>query len=209
MPQLTRFPGEVDTISQLSDQPNDNDGLSADQLKAKFDQFAAEFKEFFNETSLPEIESGLSAAAAGIGPTGISGSILLDGSVTAEKLMGTSGREAVKTEVVRNKAITKPKLEQSVQDVLDSVSGKTTHLTASISLPAASWSNNQQTRTVAGVTSSNVVIATAGTDDTSHNAWSNNDIRVISQGTDTLTFKCRSVPSSNVNVNILILNHGG
>ena len=204
---LTQFSGAADVISQLSDQPNDNDGLSAAQLKACFDAFGASFKTFFNQTHLPETEAAISAAASGIGPSGISGSVVMDGTITADKLKSSPSTEAaVRTNVIRDKNVTKAKLEQSVQDTLDSVAEKTTHLTRSATLAANSWSDNTQTVTVQGVTSSNAVIATAGVDDTSHTAWSNCDIRATAQGTNSLTFKCRTVPSSAVNVNILILN---
>ena len=203
---LTRFTGDADVISQLSNQPNDNDGLSAAQLKAKFDQFGSVFKNYLNNILLPEVESAINAAATGIGTSGFSGAIITDGTIMAEKLSASSGIEAVKTEVVRDGAITKPKLNAAVQAVLDAVPLKTTHETKSATLAAASWSDNVQTVTVQGVTASNVIIATAGTDDTSHAAWSNCDIRATAQGSNSLTFKCRTVPSTDVFVNILILN---
>ena len=204
---LTKFSGAADVISQLSDQPNDNDGLSAAQLKACFDAFGAAFKTYFNDTHIPEAEAAISAAASGIGPSGISGTVILDDSIAASKLRSTEGSEAVRTNVIRDKNVTKAKLEQNVQDTLDAVAGKTEHLTKSATLASNSWgADNTQTVTVQDVTSSNTIIATAGVDDTSHAAWSNCDIRATAQGTNTLTFKCRTVPSTDVNVNILILN---
>lgn len=203
---LTQFSGAADVISQLSDQPNDNDGLSAAQLKACFDAFGAAFKTYFNNTHLPEVEAEISAAASGIGPSGISGSVITDNSISADKLRNTVGSEAVRTNVIREKNVTMAKLEQSVQDTLDSVAGKTTHVVRTATLAVGGWSDNEQTVTVQGVTSSNVVIAVAGVDDTSHTIWSNNDIRAIAQRTNSLTFKCRTTPTSAVNVNILILN---
>lgn len=203
---LTKFTGAADVISQLSDQPNDNDGLSAQQLKAKFDQYGEAFKSYFNDTFIPEVEAAISAAASGIPLSGLPGSVLTDGSVMAEKLSSTSGYEAVITSVVRNNAISKAKLSSEVQGILDAVADKTTHTSISVTLAANGWSDNQQTVTATGVKSNNEVIATAGVDDTSHNAWSDCDIRAVSQSTNSLTFKCRAVPTSAVTVNVLILN---
>ena len=204
---LTRFSGDADVISQLDNQPNDNDGLSAQQLKAKFDQYGTGFKDYFNNTFIPEVEAMITAAAAGITPTGLSGAVIIDNTIAAEKLLSSpAGAEAVSTSVVRDGAITKPKLATAVQNILDDVANKTVHNTVSVSLAVASWSDNTQTVTATGVKSNNVVIATAGVDDTSHEAWSNCDIRAIAQGTNTLTFKARTVPASAVNVNILILD---
>lgn len=200
---LTRFSGDADVISQLDNQPNDNDGLSAQQLKGKFDQYGSTFKDYFNNVFIPEVESAINAAAAGIGQAGFSGAILLDHSVASEKLMNTSGAEAVATTNIRAGAVTLEKLASAIQTLLGTIPGKTTHATATVTLESGqtTW-----TKTVNGVTSSNVVIATAGTDDTSHAAWSNCDIRATAQGTNSLTFKARSAPASAVTVNILILN---
>ena len=203
---LTRFTGDADVISQLSNQPNDNDGLSASQLKAKFDQFGSVFKNYLNNTLIPELESAINAAAGGISPSGFSGSLLLDGTISASKLSNTSGSEAVRTDVVRNGAITEPKLSSALQTLLGTIGDKTTHAATTALLSSSSWVSNQQTVTVQGVTSSNDIIATGAEDDASHSAWSNCDIRVIAQGTNSLTFKCRTVPADNVTANILILN---
>ena len=203
---LTRFSGDADVISQLDNQPNDNDGLSAAQLKAKFDQFGSTFKDYLNNILIPELESAINAAATGIGTSGFSGAIITDGTITAEKLSSASGTQAVKTEVVRDKAITKAKLEQSVQNTLDSVADKTEHKTISVTLAANAWADNQQTVTATGVKSNNTVLAVGGEDDTSHTAWSNCDIYAIAQATNSLTFKCRTVPTSDVTVNVLILD---
>lgn len=207
---LTRFSGDADVISQLSNQPNDNDGLSAAQLKARFDQYGTDFKEYFNNVFIPEVESAINAAAAGITPTGLSGAVIIDGTIAAEKLLSSPrGAEAVSTNVIRDGAVTKPKLATAVQNVLDEVPNKTVHSVVSAVLASDSWEDNTQTVTATGVGAANSVIVTAGIDDASHEAWSNCDIRAIAQDVNTLTFKARTVPSSDVNVNILILDQGG
>lgn len=200
---LTRFSGDAEVISQLDNQPNDNDGLSAAQLKAKFDQFGTTYKEFLNNTLIPELESAINAAATGVGTSGFSGAILTDNTVTAEKLSSTDGIQAVSTAVIRDGAVTEQKLSSALQTLLASIAGKTTHSTASVTLEAGqtSW-----TKTVSGVTASNEIIATAGVDSTSHTLWSNCDIYCTGQSANTLTFAARSAPSSAVTVNILILN---
>jgi hypothetical protein len=43
---LTRFTGADNTIRSLSDTPNQSDGLTAAQLKTKFDQFAIDQKAY-------------------------------------------------------------------------------------------------------------------------------------------------------------------
>ena len=204
---LTTYTGDTDIISQLDNQPNDNDGLSASELKAKFDQFAAEFTQFFNETHIPEAEAAINAAAQGISSEGVQGSLIIDGTVTSDKLSSTEGEEAVSTDVIQDEAVTMDKLDSDIQTTLGAVSGKASFTTTSVELASDGWTNNSQTiANITGVTATNTIVASPATDDTSYNAWNNNGIRVVLQGYQSLTFKCRTVPSSAVTVNILCLN---
>jgi len=57
----TTYTGNTDYIATLDDQPNDVGGLSAAQLKAKFDQFGTEFIAWFNATHLAEIDAHLAS----------------------------------------------------------------------------------------------------------------------------------------------------
>ena len=199
---LSTYSGDTNYVSQLSDQPNDNEGLSAAELKGTFDQFGTEFKTYFNETHLPEVETAINAAAAGIPTGGADASILLDGSITNSKLKSTSGSEAVDTNVIRDGAVTGDKLEAGVKSAVEAVAGKASYATITVVLDKDDWSNSIQTVTATGVTAENAVIATSANDDASFAAWSNNGIRAVVQALNSLTFKCRSVPSTDVNVNI-------
>ncbi len=211
---LTKYNGPNVIIGDLENQPNDSGEhpLSPQALKDKFDEFGTTFKEYFNNTFVPEVEAALDSAAAGIGMTQkLNGSAITDGTVTLSKLSDSAGFEAVDTSVVRDGAVSKPKLSIGVQATLDAVDGKTTHIATSAELLSDGWTDNEQTVTVQGVTAYNIVIATGSVDadDVSHNAWSNCDIHAVAQGSNSLTFRCRTVPSSDVSVNILILNQGG
>ena len=203
---LSRYTGNTNYISQLSDQPNDNDGLDPAELKAKFDQFGTEFKTYFNETLLPELETAINAAASGIPTGGADASILLDGTITTSKLSSTEDEEAVDTEVIRDEAVTLEKLDSDVQAAVTAVAGKASFTAITVTLDKDDWSNSIQTVTATGVTAENTVIATAAPDDTSFSVWSNSGIYAAVQALNSLTFKCRSVPTSDVTVNILILN---
>ena len=62
---LTTLTAEVANVSALSDQPNDNDGLSAAELKAVFDAAGVAIKTFLNDIHIPEVEAAINAAAGG------------------------------------------------------------------------------------------------------------------------------------------------
>ena len=49
---------ELDYILSLSDRPNDKDGMTAAELKARFDQGVADIKEYINDVLLPALEEG-------------------------------------------------------------------------------------------------------------------------------------------------------
>lgn len=70
---LSKFTKDMGIIAKLEDEPNDVGGLTAAQLKAKFDEAGEAVKAYLNDTLLTELEAP--AAAAGLGA-------LLDGEQT-------------------------------------------------------------------------------------------------------------------------------
>ena len=118
---ITSFDVDVMNISGLTDQPNDNNGMTADELKALFDKAPSDIKDYINNVLIPELVEQIAAAARGIAVDSISGQILTNGSVTEDKLSQEEGLEAVVTSAVRNYAITKEKLSQALQQSLNSM----------------------------------------------------------------------------------------
>lgn len=62
---LTEFTKDMGIIAKLEDEPNDVGGLTAAQLKDKFDEGGAALKQYINETLLPELAADSAAAALG------------------------------------------------------------------------------------------------------------------------------------------------
>ena len=56
---LTDFTDNVNNIQALSDKPNETDGLTSGELKAKFDKAGADIKRYINGTHIPELEEVL------------------------------------------------------------------------------------------------------------------------------------------------------
>lgn len=71
---LTTFDYDMKIIQKLDDEPNDVGGLTASQLKAKFDEGGEQIKKFLNETLTAELDrdfalkSELDDVVAGISP---------------------------------------------------------------------------------------------------------------------------------------------
>lgn len=53
---LAKFEKDMAIIQQMDDEPNDVGGLSADELKAKFDEGGEALKAYLNDTLLPALE---------------------------------------------------------------------------------------------------------------------------------------------------------
>ena len=115
---LSLLTAEVDNVSRLSDQPNDIDGMSADDLKAVFDEGVVAVKTFLNEVHIPEVEDAIGAAARGITLDGLSGNVLADNTVGSSKLKSDEGFEAVTTDNIRAYAVTLGKLSMDLQAIL-------------------------------------------------------------------------------------------
>lgn len=62
---LTKLTKDMAIIRKLEDEPNDVGGLTAEELKAKFDEAGEAIKEFLNETLLPELGGDSAAASLG------------------------------------------------------------------------------------------------------------------------------------------------
>ncbi len=225
---LTRFNEDVEIIQKLSDLPNDDDGLSSDELKEQFDLPVVLLKAFLNGTLIPEIEAIVAAAASGVSPImGLSGLSIIDGSIPNSKLKTTAGQEAVTTETVRDGAITYVKLGADVktqlQNILNSYASISTrvtnlgsdvddldtlahgkqnqHVTASVTLNSGltSW-----TKTVPGLTADASVFVSAAP--ASADLAAKCKVICTGQTATTLTFTAKAAPTSNVTMNVAIFD---
>ena len=89
---FSKFNTDVNNISALDDKPNKVGGLSAAQLKAKFDKAGADIKNFINSTLLAELEGTNAAGNIGISSiTGISASTVQGALAALKGLIDNAG----------------------------------------------------------------------------------------------------------------------
>ena len=75
---------------------------------------------------------------------------------------------------------------------------------STITIATSAWSNKTATVSVSGATSDNAVdVAPA---DSSYDAYTSAGIRATSQGSGTLTFTCKTVPTTSISVNVKVYN---
>ena len=71
---MTKFNKDMEIISALDDEPNDVGGLTAAQLKAKFDEGGVALKDYLNNTLTREMDANLAtkqelnSAVIGVSP---------------------------------------------------------------------------------------------------------------------------------------------
>lgn len=68
---ITLFNKNVENVSQLSDLPNAEQGLTAAQLKAVFDQAGVDIKDFINTSLIPELDMAVAKAFTVTFPSGV------------------------------------------------------------------------------------------------------------------------------------------
>jgi hypothetical protein len=70
---LTKYTGAINTIQNLSDRPNQNEGLTAAQLKLKFDKSAIDMQTYIDDTLTVELDALDSANVKKTGEQNIAG----------------------------------------------------------------------------------------------------------------------------------------
>lgn len=119
---FTTFTGEVNNISQLSDTPTLTEGLSPDELKARFDLGNVRIKDYINNTLIPQLER--TSAASSVGAQSVSGfdqfsnvqtalAVIINHILDLEgEIGGSTSIEdgAVTTQKIANSAVTNEKI---------------------------------------------------------------------------------------------------
>lgn len=221
---------DVENISKLDDLPNDVGGLSAAELKATFDKAGVDLKQFLKDL-IQAIIDGDEAAARGITQLGVPGSMIQDGTITAEKLMALAGAEAVYTDNMRDGAVTEAKLAvelaTKINNAISGISGNTTrisantanintlqtlvnslstnkqdkHITRQVSLAAG---NTSWSLTVSGVTATNTIFTAP--DPASRKIAAKAGVYLSAQAQNRLVFTADKAPTEAVTMNICIFN---
>lgn len=78
------------------------------------------------------------------------------------------------------------------------------HNVISASLPTSNWSSMEQTVTINGVTENNTIVVTPASEN--HTAYCEAGVYCSTQANGTLIFTCLETPSSDLTVNVLILD---
>lgn len=181
---FTQFTRDMDIIAKLSDTPNVDDGLTAAQLKEKFDEGGRAIKDYINHVLLvealerPDFTGLVKSNGRGFLPAEAGKDYQLPleaGSVTAELLSG---------------------------DITAQTLGGAVPSTAA-EVTLSGWSDNCLSVSVPGVTAESHLVVTPHPD--SYVLWCECMVRAAAQGAGTLSFVCEETPGEAVRANVLIV----
>lgn len=85
---LTKLTTDLENIQALSDKPNEIEGLTADELKAKFDKAGSDIKTYINENLTEEVDTALGLKAPLVSPT-FTGTVSLPSSTSIGNVSST------------------------------------------------------------------------------------------------------------------------
>ena len=195
----------TDNDTTYSEATTDNSGLMSASDKSKLNGIAANA----NNYSLPTSTSNaLGGIKIGYTQSGKNYPVVLDSNGRAyvyvpwedtntTYTLSSFGITATADQLNYTSGVT-----SNIQNQLNAKQAK--HATVSVTLNASGWSNKSQTITVNGVTASNTVIV--GPAPTSVDLYGNAGIICTAQAANSLSFSCNIVPTSNITVNVIILN---
>lgn len=200
--KFEEFAEDMDILQRLGDNPNADDGLSSNDLKAKFDEGGLKIKAYLL-TMIGQMNRMVDDLNRQFEDTGdflmggtMQGSIDFNG----HSLYGFS-EPVGNTDAVRK--IDLDEVREIADEAREIAESGTKKYEKTVTLSSSGWSGFQQTVDVDGVTSDSTVIVVSAPD--SYMPYLENSIRCVAQAEGKLTFQCASTPAENVNVNILIL----
>jgi hypothetical protein len=223
---IQRLNEDIAYVQQLGDNPNSDDGLTADQLKKWFDKAPVAIKEYLNTILIPQVEAKFGSIDSWIKEAGKkidsfvvgSGFIPVDGSVPMSGSLNMNGNavtnlpDPVNEEDAVNKGYadtiqknveTADKIAVDAQKTADKKCAK---VSAQETLSIGGWSGTHQMVNAAGVladsTKCDVIVSPSYEN---REAYLDCEVRCIAQGDGTLTFTCQTPPETDLTVNVIAL----
>lgn len=186
------FTEDMEILQKLGDNPNSENSLNEQELKAKFDEAGVKIKEYLQKTIVQ-----LNALVDGMNSQFENPGNFLDGGT----MLGAINMNGFPVTGLPDPVIPSDAVPFSFSTKMDATS---------VILSVAGWSDKEQTVSVPGIiTDANrqAVITVAAPD--SLETYLDSNIRLTGNGEESLTFTCDDVPPSSVTVNVLILTKGG
>ena len=216
---ISKFNEDLDIIQKLDTYPNDTDGLSADELKERFDRAGNLLKTFLNEVLIPELAAENIPFTAS---TAVDAANIQKAIENVQKQISN-----VTLNMIPDRTVTRAKLAKSLDDLLSALSSDSTSHDSSIAelgeskavksvsyaktLLASAWNGisepYQYALDVDGITTDKNIAVFFGESisDNARNHAIQKNVRVSSVEAGRVNFHADSVPLLDIPVSILIL----
>jgi len=183
---IKQFEKNMDIIAQLSDSPNVDEGLTASQLKSRFDEGGKAIKDYINNTLLQQVAE----------QPKFLGLMKSDGTAIQQAVPGEDYQPALKEGTVRR--------DMLAEDVTAAaLGGAQPAVCKTVTLSAEGWADKEQSVAVSGLTAESPVVITPAAE--SYVAYVEGMVRCVAQSNGSLRFRCEDVPQQALAVNVLIV----
>jgi hypothetical protein len=185
---IGQFSENLNIIAGLGNNPNSDNNLSDEELKAKFDEAALLIQRFLNSTLIPAFNQ-------------IEGAVGFKG--THGELSGRDKENQHPMSAIAGLVAKLNSISASIDNALSVAGGKTSIVTEQIVIPAGAWVDNEATVYPSTVpTTAKTIIVAPEADDSDYEVYAQCGVRCVSQGADELLFVCDDVPDVDLVVNL-------
>ena len=197
---LSSCTATVDVIANLSDAPVPDGTKTVEQFKDAFDQAGREIKGYLNNTLIGEIESQFQTKLSGTNQVGTA--VIADGAITADKIDDT---QVTAAKLATNAVETAKILDGNVTYAKLNTDAKSKALTGTAD--AADWSQvgtvYVQAVGIAGLAASdNIIVSPAPA---SFRDWRDSGVYCSSQSSLGITLTCDTLPTNDIDVQVLVV----
>lgn len=223
---IQRLNEDIAYVQKLGDNPNSDNGLTADQLKKWFDKAPVAIQQYLNAILIPQVEAkfgsvdswiteadkkiGNFVAGSGFVPVDgsapMSGSLNMNGNAVTNLPAPVNEKDAVNkgyADTIQKNVDTADKKAVDAQKTADE---KCLKVSTQATLTVGGWSGNHQMVTAAGIladsTKCDVILSPSYE---SREAYLDCEVRCVAQGNGTLTFTCQTPPETDLKVNVIAL----
>lgn len=221
---FNRLNEDIAFVQKLGDNPNSQNGLTAQELKKWFDRAPLAIQTYLNSVFIPQVEAKFGSVdawisqadkrfdrfIAGAGFLPVDGSAGMNANLpmnnhritkvsNPEESTDAANKDYVdQVRIVANTATEKAETAQATAE------SKCSKQVLPLTLRTAGWSGVYQTVSAEGVSENNDVFVSPVEE--SRQTYLDCEVRCIEQGSNTLTFICSEKPENDLTVSVLIID---
>lgn len=221
-----RLNSDLAFIQKLGDNPNSDNGFTAQDLKEWFDKAPLEIKKYINTVFIPQLEAKfgsidtwiseangkIDAFVVGAGFVPVNGSVAMTGNLNMglKKVTNiaepTAESDAVNKKYADTIAKTASTAAEDAKKAQETAEGKCVRRNMRVSLLVSGWSGKYQQVTAPGVIedAEKCDVLTSPIE-SSREMYTDCVVRCTEQGDGKLTFMCDDVPNENLTVSVTVL----